>query len=288
MGAKKRVNTVTDFANPAVLLKIRLDKVVNNNKEKKNLIDMYTRNVKIIEDAFEQIKESTGIASVDEIVTTFIKAEEQNISLFNYVNMLNSEIDMIEEQNHSINEELKKHAELNAMTSQQKEEAKTNLQNEIDECKRQIQAKESQINDIENQMIKIRDYVWSMIHEFNKSRFQLSVASHQQYDEETQFNENNVTMYLTELEEYISAFITYLAQREKHADAHVSALPLDIMTSKDFKADPIAIDAPNITDIGSILEDETNDEDIITNPAEKYRRFEELAQKGHFSQAQRR
>ena len=72
----KRQNTVTDFANPTVLLKIRLDKVVNNNKEKKNLMDMYTRNVKIIEDAFEQIKESTGIASVDEIVTTFIKAEE--------------------------------------------------------------------------------------------------------------------------------------------------------------------------------------------------------------------
>jgi len=138
MGSKKRVTAVADFANPAVLLKIRLDKVVNNNKEKKNLMDMYIRNVKIIEDAFEQIKESTGIASVDEIVTTFIKAEEQNISLFNYVNMLNSEIDMIEEQNTSINEELKRHAELNQMTSQQKEEAKSNLQNEIDECKRQI------------------------------------------------------------------------------------------------------------------------------------------------------
>lgn len=178
MGSKKRVTAVADFANPAVLLKIRLDKVVNNNKEKKNLMDMYIRNVKIIEDAFEQIKESTGIASVDEIVTTFIKAEEQNISLFNYVNMLNSEIDMIEEQNTSINEELKRHAELNQMTSQQKEEAKSNLQNEIDECKRQIEAKESQIKDIENQMIRIRDYVWSMISEFNNSRFQLSVASH--------------------------------------------------------------------------------------------------------------
>jgi len=93
-------------------------------------------------------------------------------------------------------------------------------------------------------------------------------------------------MYLTELEEYISAFITYLAQREKHADAHVSALPLDIMTQKDFKAEPISIDAPQITDIGSVLEDETNDEDIITNPAEKYRKFEELAKKGHFHQQQ--
>ena len=53
MGSSKRTSTVTDFANPAVLLKIRLDKVVNNNKEKKNLMDMYIRNVKIIEDAFE-------------------------------------------------------------------------------------------------------------------------------------------------------------------------------------------------------------------------------------------
>ena len=211
MGNKKRANTVTDFANPAVLLKIRLDKVVNNNKEKKNLMDMYTRNVKIIEDAFEQIKESTGIASVDEIVTTFIKAEEQNISLFNYVNVLNSEIDMIEEQNRNINEELKTHAEVNAMSTQQKEQAKANLQVEIDECKGQIGAKESQIKDIEGQMIRIRDFVWNMITKFTESRFHLSVASHQQYDDDTQFNENNVTMYLTELEEYVSSFITYLA-----------------------------------------------------------------------------
>jgi hypothetical protein len=39
-------------------------------------MDMYIRNVKIIEDAFEQIKEQTGISSVEEIVTTFVKAEE--------------------------------------------------------------------------------------------------------------------------------------------------------------------------------------------------------------------
>jgi coiled-coil domain-containing protein 63/114 len=39
-------------------------------------MDTYKRNVQIIEDAFEQIKESTGISSTEEIVTTFIKAEE--------------------------------------------------------------------------------------------------------------------------------------------------------------------------------------------------------------------
>jgi hypothetical protein len=34
------------------------------------------RNAKIIEDAFDQIKESTGISSIEEIVTTYIKTEE--------------------------------------------------------------------------------------------------------------------------------------------------------------------------------------------------------------------
>jgi chromosome segregation ATPase len=47
----------TEFSNPVALLKRRLNKWLTNNKEKKDLMDMYVRNVKIIEDAFEQIKE---------------------------------------------------------------------------------------------------------------------------------------------------------------------------------------------------------------------------------------
>ncbi len=74
-----------------------MTKWAQNNKEKKNLMDVYQRNVKIIEDAFNQIGESSGITNIEEIVTTFIKTEEQNYSLYNYVNMLNSEVDNIAE-----------------------------------------------------------------------------------------------------------------------------------------------------------------------------------------------
>lgn len=63
---------------------------------------MYTRNVEVIEHAFSQIEKATGISSVEEIVTTFIKAEEQNYNLFNYVNMLNNDIDAIESSNNLI------------------------------------------------------------------------------------------------------------------------------------------------------------------------------------------
>lgn len=47
---------VGEFSNPVVLLKARLQKWTTNNKEKKSLMDMYVRNVHIIEDAFAQIK----------------------------------------------------------------------------------------------------------------------------------------------------------------------------------------------------------------------------------------
>jgi len=65
-------------------------------------MDQYLRNVKVIEDAFEQIKEATGITAIEEIVTSFIKAEEQNYSLLNYVNKLTNETDQLEDSNREI------------------------------------------------------------------------------------------------------------------------------------------------------------------------------------------
>jgi coiled-coil domain-containing protein 63/114 len=131
-----------EFANPVAVLKLRLNKWTSNNKEKKNLMDMYIRNVKIIEDAFDQIKEATGISSVEEIVTTFIKAEEQNYSLYNYVNMLNSEIDTIEEQNRSIEAQIAKHESLAVMSHQEKDKMRQRLTRQIEEMQTATLAKE--------------------------------------------------------------------------------------------------------------------------------------------------
>ena len=87
-----------EFSNPIAILKLRLSKITATNKEKKKLLDQYMRNAKIIEDAFEQIEEQTGISSIDEIVTTFVKAEDQNTGLLNFLNQLGQEIDQEEER----------------------------------------------------------------------------------------------------------------------------------------------------------------------------------------------
>jgi len=103
--AKDKTKTA-DFLNPVAILKLRLNKIISTNKEKKKLMDLYIRNVRVIEDAFDQIKEATGISNIEEIVTTFIKAEEQNYSLYNYVNMLNTETDALEESNKEIRDQI--------------------------------------------------------------------------------------------------------------------------------------------------------------------------------------
>lgn len=116
-----------------------------------------------------------------------------------------------------------------------------------------------------------------MAEAFRKSQFQLKVAQQMQYDDDTQFRENNTTLYLSELEEYISSLITYTAYSQELPDAAVSALSLEKMIAKrDFDSFGTLnvrvhcyysqIEAPNSNDvnwqaaIGS-EEAETNNDD---------------------------
>lgn len=87
--------------------------------------------MKVIEDAFEQIKEATGITAIDEIVTSFIKAEEQNYSLLNYVNKLTNETDQLEDSNREIREQIDKMIELKNYSHEQKENLKQQMEDEL-------------------------------------------------------------------------------------------------------------------------------------------------------------
>jgi hypothetical protein len=126
-----------------------------------------------------------------------------------------------------------------------------------------------------------------MVDKFESSHFMLAVANHMQYDEDTIFNENNVTLYLSELEEYISCFITFLAQREKNPDAPISALSLDNMANKDFEKATGAIEVPSAHDFAGIDDETAEGDDVVTNPKDLYRKYEELASKGYLDETKK-
>ena len=86
-GKKNKADSVNKkFDNPIEIMKIRLKNIKNKNHQKAHLLTNYVRNAVVVEEAFKVIKEGSGITNIDEIVTAFIKAEEQNYALWNYVN----------------------------------------------------------------------------------------------------------------------------------------------------------------------------------------------------------
>ena len=63
------------------------------------MIEQYKKHMKLIEEAFNDIKEKSGINTLEEITNTFIKSEEQNYALYNYLDELSRNIQTLEDEN---------------------------------------------------------------------------------------------------------------------------------------------------------------------------------------------
>eukprot|EP00042_Codosiga_hollandica_P044626 m.444391 g.444391 ORF g.444391 m.444391 type:complete len:632 (+) comp56834_c0_seq2:2057-3952(+) len=90
MGAKGQ-DRVKELERTGRLSAIR--KTTSSDKDKKP-----EETIQSYEEAFEKIKQATGIQNIDRLVNRFIEVEDQNFSLFNYVNELNNEIEMLQEK----------------------------------------------------------------------------------------------------------------------------------------------------------------------------------------------
>jgi hypothetical protein len=97
-----------------------------------------------------------------------------------------------------------------------------------------------------------------------------------QYDDDLQFNETNVTLYLAELEEYISLFITYLAYKQENPDAAIASLSLDQMKVKEFINNMIAVDPKDSKDIVFPQDDLETEDEITTDPKKLFKMYEEM------------
>ena len=81
------------FENPVVILDRMMERSKGRNAEKSKLMDKFVRNAKIIEQAFETMSKNSGMCNIDEIVTNYLKAEEQQYQLATYINLLDRESD---------------------------------------------------------------------------------------------------------------------------------------------------------------------------------------------------
>ena len=122
-----------------------------------------------------------------------------------------------------------------------------------------------------------------MVKGFKQSKFHLNVASDMIYDENTQFNESNIIPFLAELEEYISALITFVAYKRDDPNAAISSVPLEKLPYKDFNRRELAIDAPykieKDVSMTAAHTDVGDDEEYIGNSKQLYMNFLDMVGK---------
>lgn len=111
-------------------------------------IDFHER-AQNFEEAFNKIKSATGITDVDELVRTFIKNEEHNFSLFNYVNEQNNEIEKYEEQIQQLKEEELKFAQESGNDVNQHKEILKDLENKLQSTEIMAEKYEQRCQDLQ-------------------------------------------------------------------------------------------------------------------------------------------
>lgn len=130
---------------------------------------------------------------------------------------------------------------------------------------------------------EVQQMVEKMVTKFKLAKFTAKVAATQSYDENTVFNENNVTNYLAELEEYISSLITFVAIQRNDPNAAISSVPLDALTVKDYENTRITVDNLPETQRWENFTEQMGDaepeESTCYDAKELYRRYAEHIEK---------
>ena len=121
--------------------------------------------------------DATGITNIDEIVTTFIKAEEQNVSLFNYVDQLNQETDYLEEDNKKLDAEIAMYESMAEMNNNQVRSKIIDMEEEALQLKEKIMQSHSEIDTQEEEFDEAMKLSRELVRQFQEVRFNAKVAS---------------------------------------------------------------------------------------------------------------
>jgi len=119
------------------------------------------------EEAFNKIKSATGVTDIDELVRTFIKNEDHNFSLFNYVNEQNNEVEKIEEQIQALREEERKYAAESGEDVQQHKQILKELENKLVASESMVEKYEVRAQDLQRAIESLKRGIQSIYEKLN-------------------------------------------------------------------------------------------------------------------------
>ena len=250
------------------------DKINTNNTNSLEKIESY-------EETFAKIEAATGIHDIDELVNTFIKAEENNFTLFKFVNDLSNDIENTESQIKEMKTELDSYMGKGMSTDNQRRKLLDDLEEKLIKTQ-----KKTGEHEIEYQSsVKKLDLVKAGI----ESIFSTLECDQDEFSEllgSQGVTESNMMVYLGIIEqkinEIIQAYAYIKTEKAKEAeDPYLASLQnmLAIGPNQEPTHGRPRIDPP-------LYHDELSDDGLSDGTNEKPLKFEEFQQRVEMMQKQ--
>lgn len=167
------------------------------------------------EEAFSKIKAATGITDIEELVKSFIKNEDHNFSLFNYVNEQNNEVEKLEEQIQLLREEERKYAQESGDDVHQHKQILKELESKLQSTESTAEKYEIKCQDLQRVIESLKRGIQAI---YEKLDVEDDVFG------DTMVTESNMVHYLGLIEEKANVMLqAYAEVRQSHMKLAASA-----------------------------------------------------------------
>lgn len=239
LDVKHNINKPIEGIEVSKILKVVLEKWANKTKEKKKSLDNYLRHIKVVEDAFKQIKQATGINQVEDIVVEFVKSQEQNQEIYAYMNALNSEIDGLEDNLRFVNEkigfmEMFKEAGTKSVT-----EARENFDRTLNRTQDKTESKQKKIEKIRNEILICFPIMSKIISVFKTVKITPQLNKKFENTWLDDLNEENIMSSLGYIEEFINYMMILLAYSVNDQNPILGHNPLNSVYFDENEEQPV-------------------------------------------------
>lgn len=149
------------------------------------------------EEAFRRIREVKGDEDIDTLVTNFIKTEDENFALFNYVNELNNDVEIVAEQIENIQSDIDQFKTESSVMEQERQSVMNDLEDKIKTAKEEADTATSKFGSSTKILTDLKDSVQEMFDKIGCSKAEIEEL----LGSAAGVTDNNIVLYLSIIEQ---------------------------------------------------------------------------------------
>ncbi|GFH19369.1 uncharacterized protein HaLaN_16308 [Haematococcus lacustris] len=192
--------------------------------------------------AFEKIQAATGIEDIDVLVSSFISAEDQNYTLFNYVNEVNTEIEALEDQINIIRREVDKYRQGGAALDRLKSSAMKDTEERLASTQAQAELYEKRYEAASNTVAVLKTSIFDLFDTIGCN----TPAVRELLGDDGLVTEGNVLAHLGIIEQRTNELLQAYAVRRAGDSSHSNPLPPPSIIAEALMAQPLTSASPRI------------------------------------------